>query len=405
MSKSKLYRLSKGILLIAMSCIVTISMVGMVSANGVVAPPTVTKTASPDNINISGSGVDEWTTITLTVAGAGSSTTSAVPVDIVFAIDSSGSMSWNDGSNLRLAAAKDFVGRLDGTRDQAGVVSWDDGIDFSAPLTTDLIAVNSSIDAVDSSGGTDLNDGLSGSIAVLDANTRTEASAEVIIFLSDGEGSYSSSYADDAAAKGYKIYSIGLNIAAGSTAESYLVDMANRTGGKYFTSPSAENLDLIYQEIFSEVASSSIPHYVDVTEVTQAYIVDESSFSIAPDNITADANGSTVISWINIGNLSDADPDMSDDETVVLSFSARSSQNGTNLPVDVLGDSKVCYKDGEGNDAGCVDIPQAYINVGVVVPDDDDDDDDEIPIPEFPTIVLPVAAILGLAFLFQRRKE
>lgn len=32
-------------------------------------------------------------------------------------------------------------------------------------------------------------------------------------------------------------------------------------------------------------------------------------------------------------------------------------------------------------------------------------DDDPEPIPEFPTVALPIAAILGLAFFFQRRKE
>jgi hypothetical protein len=32
-------------------------------------------------------------------------------------------------------------------------------------------------------------------------------------------------------------------------------------------------------------------------------------------------------------------------------------------------------------------------------------DDDPVPIPEFPTVALPIAAILGLAFFFQRRKE
>lgn len=35
----------------------------------------------------------------------------------------------------------------------------------------------------------------------------------------------------------------------------------------------------------------------------------------------------------------------------------------------------------------------------------DDDGGDITEIPEFPTIALPVAAILGLAFIFQRRKE
>ncbi|WP_094228013.1 VWA domain-containing protein [Methanolobus psychrotolerans] len=387
MINKKLYKLLIVILLVA---IVTISMGGTVNANSIVAPPTVTKTASPTNINIAGSGTNEYTTVAITVTGAGSSTTAAVPVDIVFAIDSSGSMA---GTKIAAAksAAKDFVGRLD-AKDQAGVVSWASSVRSTTALTSDFSSVNTSIGTMYASGGTNLDRGLTGAINVLNANTRTGPSAEVILFLSDGDGTYTPSTAVNAAAAGYTIYSIGLGN-PGAGAEGKLKDMANKTGGKYFSSPTSDNLDAIYQEIYSEVATSTIPHYVDVIEVTQDYIVEESSFSITPDSITTDASGNTVITWTNIG-MGDSNPDMSNDETVVLSFEAKCSQSGSNLPVDVLGDAKVCYKDSEGNAAGCVDIPQAYINVGTT--------NEEIP--EFPTIAIPMVAIIGLAFVFSRRE-
>jgi Ca-activated chloride channel family protein len=100
---------------------------------------------------------------------------------------------------------------------------------------------------------------------------------------------------------------------------------------------------------------------VDVVEVTHSYIIDEGSFNIAPSSVSTVA-GITTIIWNNIGT-DDGDPDLSDDETVTLSFKAKSNKNGANLDVDVFGTAKVNYDDKDGNYAGSVNIPQAKINV------------------------------------------
>ncbi|CAD7773185.1 von Willebrand factor type A domain protein [Candidatus Methanoperedenaceae archaeon GB50] len=339
-----------------------------VSANGpVVEPPTVTKNASPTNINVNGSGVNEEATVKITVTGAGEEWATPIPIDVMLIIDRSGSMSWNDPQGKRKTAAKDFVDKMDSTRDQAGVVSWDNNIDFTWPLDNDFPTVKSQIDNVDSSGGTNLNVGLSSAIGVLDANTRTEDSEEVIIFLSDGEGYYtyagSGGPASNAASKGYVIYSIGLG---NNPATGPLTDMATATGGKYYSAPTADNLQAIFDEIYEELTFNTIPHYVDVVEVTQSYIVDEGSFNIAPDNVST-VGGKTVITWNDIAtHVGNHDHGLSSNETVTLTFRAKSDQCGQNLPVDVVSgqvSAKVNYKDSNNEDGGSVDIPQAYINV------------------------------------------
>jgi Ca-activated chloride channel family protein len=112
-----------------------------------------------------------------------------------------------------------------------------------------------------------------------------------------------------------------------------LKDIASTTGGKYYSSPSASNLDAIFNDIYTEVTTSTIPHYVDVVEVTQSYIIDEGSFNIAPKSVST-VGGITTIIWNNIGLLSgDGDPDLSADETVTLSFKAKSSKSGADLDV------------------------------------------------------------------------
>ena len=231
-NKNKLYKLSADMLLISLLCIVTISMVGMVSANGVIAEPTVTKTTSPTSINVAGSGSNEITTVTIEVTGAGSATETSVPMDVVFAIDSSGSMSTNDPTGLRKSAAKSFIDKMDSSKDQVGVVSWDSNVDFAKGLSDNFTFVKSWVDKVDSSGSTNLNVGLQASTTMLNANTRVGPSAKVIVFLSDGDGTYSNSTADAAASAGYTIYSIGLKITEGSSPESKLKAMAARNRWK-----------------------------------------------------------------------------------------------------------------------------------------------------------------------------
>jgi len=338
--------------------LVIFAVIGVGLASAQIAAPTVLKSAAPTDINVAGSGMNEETTITITVTGAGNTTTTTVPMDVVFALDSSGSMTSNDPGGLRKTAAKDFVDKMDSSKDQAGVVSWDYYIDFTQALSHDFTLVRSKIDDVDSSGGTNLNVGLSSAIGLLDTGKQTDASW-VIIFLSDGDGTYNHATAVAADDKGYTVYTIGLNCPSGGVTK--LQDIATTTGGKYYSSPTAENLDAIFDDIYMEITTSTIPHYVDVVEVTQSYIIDEGSFNIPPNSVST-VGGITTIIWNNIG-LGDGNPDLSDDETVTLSFTTKSNQCGANLDVDVFGTAKVNYDDKDGNPVGSVDIPQAKINV------------------------------------------
>jgi hypothetical protein len=324
----------------------------------------VEKTVDPNEIGLADSGlIPENTTVTLTVTGYGGTIQDTIPIDVVYGIDSSGSMGWNDPGDLRLDAAKDFTDKLDSTRDQAGVVSWDGGIDFTYGLTSDFVTLKNQIDNVNSSGGTNLNVGLNACIAMLDANPRTGNSSEVIIFLSNGAGTYtyagSGGPASNAASKGYVIYSIGLG---SSPATGPLTDMATATGGQYYPSPTADNLQAIFDAIFTQVIISTAPSNVDVLEVTQDYIVEEGNFSIAPDAIV-DISGKTKMVWLNVAQyVGNNDDHLAADETFTVTFTAKSSQCGILLPVDVEGLAVVNYVDPDNNTQS-VPIPQAYITV------------------------------------------
>ena len=236
------------------------------------------KYVTPEDIYLYGDGqFPDKTTVTLEIngyGGRGSSDTLAV----VFAIDSSGSMRWTDPSNLRLAAAGTFVDKMLTTpeNDRGGVVSWDNSIDFTYGLVAEdednFDTLKKNIHSVNSVGDTNLNTGLNAAIGML--NAEGSAANKVIILVTDGGGVYTpsgkyGSPADDAAKKGIVICPIGLAVSPGSYAESSLMEIAEVTGGLYFPSPSASNLDAIFASVYAGV-TNTVPYTIDLMEVTES---------------------------------------------------------------------------------------------------------------------------------------
>ncbi|MBN1194664.1 MAG: VWA domain-containing protein [Methanomicrobiaceae archaeon] len=365
---------------------------GPVSAQEVVG---ATKTVDPDTVYLYDSAcTPDMTTVTLTLEGYGGGGVSDT-LSVVLAIDSSGSMGTSDSSNLRKVAAKAFADKMLTTpeNDKAGVVSWDSNVDFTYGLveesTDSFGTLKTQIDAVDSSGGTNLNVGLNAAITMLDADASTNK--KVIIFLTDGDGTYtyasSNGPAKIAKEKGYVIYSIGLN--PPSTAIPKLNDMASATGGTYYSSPLAENLNSIFDAIYAGVASTA-PYNVDLVEVTETYIVGEGSFSIAPDSVVENGDGTTTMTWTNVAQyVGNGNDRLDDGETFVVTFTAGSDTLGDDLPVDAAA-AEVRWTDPS---AGAVSapMPQAYLDV-ILCPTQTTPS----PVPEFPGLALPIGLLIGI---------
>ncbi|WP_424357942.1 VWA domain-containing protein [Methanocella sp. MCL-LM] len=180
-------------------------------------------------------------------SGRGGST-DVMFVDVMFTIDSSGSMSWNDPNGYRKTAAKNFVGALV-PGDRAGVVDFDSYASVKQPLTSNFSDVNRSIDRLDASGGTNIGAGVSAANSHLIANGN-KSHAWLMILLTDGQGSYSSYYTQQAKANNITIYTIGL----GSSVDSNLLtQIATQTGGKYFSVSSADQLPQVFRNISEEI--------------------------------------------------------------------------------------------------------------------------------------------------------
>ncbi len=324
-------------------------------------PPSATMTVAPNEVNIAGSGNNEVFTITKEITGGGGAY--STPMDVIFALDSSGSMGWNDTGNERISAARTFLGLMDPDLDlnldpnKAGVVSWDGGVDFTQALTDSFNTVNNALGNVNSSGGTNLNKGLESTLDLLAPFYPASSSSRkcAVIFLTDGDGTYTmsgnpDSQADRAADMGCTIYGIGLGSGANMTP---LVDMADTTGGKAY-SVDTVNLDDVFQDIYEEI--STVPYNVSVQETVQSYIeIIPGSCNVVPDY--GPENGRVI--WYDIGMLADGDSAFSADETVTLTCEARCTEEGENRPVYIPAESYVTYEDKNQN-PGEVGI-QTYI--------------------------------------------
>lgn len=113
--------------------------------------------------------------------------------------------------------------------------------------------------------------------------------------------------------------------------------------------------------IVTSLFETFAPSNVNVSEVTMPYIVNEGSFSIAPDSIVEEG-GQTTITWLNVGQyVGNYDTWLEATETFMVTFDAGSSDYGPALAVNDP-TAAVNYIDPDGV-AQSQAIPQVYLDV------------------------------------------
>lgn len=202
-------------------------------------------------------------------------------VDIVIAMDCSFSMMAEDFKPSRLEKAKQevngLISRLRG--DRVGLVAFAGVAFIQCPLTLDYSAAQMFLDIMDSDlipqPGTAIGDAIGTSVK---AFNQKERKYKVLILLTDGEDHDSDPLeaAEEAAAEGIRIYTIGIgsvqgepipmrnkrgeitgykkdeedNVVVSKLDETTLQKIALTTGGRYYHATSGEmELDKIYDDI------------------------------------------------------------------------------------------------------------------------------------------------------------
>lgn len=189
-----------------------------------------------------------------------------VDVDVVLIMDRSGSMGWESPTKLSLAktAAKSFADNL-GTNDQSGLVSYANTATLDKQLSNNHTLTKTKIDALSANGSTNIGDGILMANGELGSGRARAQAVKIEILLTDGlanqpngdgnhenplDVAYAKAKADAAAALGYKIFTIGLGTDVNTSMLQYI---ANVTGAQYYFSPSASDLDAIYDSIATRI--------------------------------------------------------------------------------------------------------------------------------------------------------
>lgn len=243
------------------------------------------------------------------------------PVDVVFAIDSSGSMDDSDPHGLRRTVSVDFIDdKMDASKDRVGVVSWDHKVDFSVPLSSNFDDVKSKIQEIDSEGGTYIDKGLDEAIRLLEESKNPDPNAKrIIVFLTDGEGGYTSRPIK------YPVYTIGLKVS--DRGREILEQIGKEDSkGDYYPAEKAEELQRIYDDIAHDVIKKPV-RGIALTDVLQSYFeVKTDSIGINPtEGPIRNPDGTTVMKW-DIGTLESLEPWETSFDVIC---------NLSNLPVDV----------------------------------------------------------------------
>jgi Mg-chelatase subunit ChlD len=250
-------------------------------------------------------------------------------LDIVFVIDSSGSMSWNDSSDVRIDVTKNFIDRLTDS-DRAAVVDFDSTAKVISGFTSDKTVLKAAANRIDSNGGTDLSVGISKAISLFEAeNYSAGDTLKYIIMLTDGDGSYSTTYTLKAANESIVIYTIGLG---SDVSTSVLTAMANGTGGSYYHANEAEQLYSI----------------IDVIADKSDYYKDSDGDGINDYFEKAMTSGQLVLgTGAPISRISYLDAD-SDDDNLLDGQEIRISKSGDRVYVYMNSNPTIADTDGDG---------------------------------------------------------
>src|SRR6267378_1654516 len=200
-----------------------------------------------------------------------------VDQDVILSIDSSGSMIWNDPSNLRISSAQEYVRNLI-PPDRVASIDFDDTAAFTRaniggpahflnyPPNGELMYVSpqSDLSTIDSSGSTNFG------MAIKIANDEFVAHgmpqhAWNIILLTDGQNTCCPNGSDGdaqaiseslrAKALGVTIYMIGLGA---DLNEPLMRTVAANTGGTYYHAVTANDIRWVYYEISRRYLSAFV---------------------------------------------------------------------------------------------------------------------------------------------------
>ncbi|HWQ89118.1 MAG TPA: VWA domain-containing protein [Desulfitobacteriaceae bacterium] len=292
-------------------------------------------------------------------------TTQRKPIDLIFCLDDSGSMEWGDKDYTytkpwRIDIAKEAslnVVDLLQTQDRGAAVEFAGSVWIQQDLTGDMELLKTRISQTPFSpwDGTDIASGLSKSMQILDQKSSIDRD-KIILLLSDGESDRTRAInkANEAKAKGYRIYTIAL----GAKADQYLMSIiAQISGGKYAYSPSIQDLNALMSGLAGAIFNTAGQNVVlETTLPASNMTVDPSAIVPAPTSTVTNTDGSKTLQWTLERLL------MAEDLSFKLAYTGTDLIADTTVPLTK--NTKLTYLD-QNNTTVTLTLPDLVIPVSM----------------------------------------
>ena len=180
-------------------------------------------------------------------------------LDVMMVMDRSGSMGYDSPTRMSQAkiAANNFLGNLKSS-DQSGLVSFANTATLDKMLSSDHSQTQAAVTSLIPNGATNIGDAIKLANGEFVSTRANPEAAKIMILLTDGKANkpngpgygeyaadvaYALAKANEAAAAGIKIFTIGLGENINAT---MLQQIAASTGGQYYFAPTAQDLDAIF---------------------------------------------------------------------------------------------------------------------------------------------------------------
>ncbi len=172
--------------------------------------------------------------------------TNRQPVDVMLALDKSGSM-WGTPFANAQDAVKGFIDQMDLATDQVGLVSFNSLATVNHTLTQNGGAVKTTVDSLNAGGMTNIAEAINDAHSELLSTRHNTSNTPVIILLSDGSQTVAGDPLAEAAqakADGIRIISIGMGYA-----NTNVLQAVASSPGDYYYAPTSADLNHIYNMI------------------------------------------------------------------------------------------------------------------------------------------------------------
>ena len=207
---------------------------------------------------------------------------------VMLVIDVSGSMIATDVQPSRIAAAQDaartFIDELPSSL-RVGLIAFSTEARLLAPPTSDHNQVKSAVNSLSALGATAMGDAIELSISstatIPGAKPAAKHPPTVVLLLSDGKNTVGRdplAAAEDANQAGIHIFTVALGTPDGialipdnngvvqtipvAPDPDTLRAVADKTGGRFFTAPTAQQLSSVYTNLGSQLGQVKKPHEV-----------------------------------------------------------------------------------------------------------------------------------------------